>query len=85
MQALDAAPDDADRHAAYLKALNRHDPAEVLRVADAHRPASNPAVVVEVVPEGILSSVPMLLIVAKSESVNRLISAAGRVADKFQA
>ena len=48
-QALEAAPEDAERHATYLAALNRHrKPAEVLRVADAHRPASNPAVVVEV-------------------------------------
>ena len=48
-QALDAAPDDAEAHGTYLAALNRHKkPAEVLRVADAHRPASNPAVVVEV-------------------------------------
>ena len=49
LQALDAAPDDAEAHGTYLAALNRHKkPAEVLRVADAHRPASNPAVVVEV-------------------------------------
>ena len=47
-QALAAAPTDAGRHAAYLQALNAHDPSAVLRVAEAHRAASNPAVVIEV-------------------------------------
>ena len=47
-QALVLAPTDAEAHAAYLEALNRRNPAEVLLVADAHREASNPAVVVEV-------------------------------------
>ena len=50
VQALDAAPTDAAKHAAYLAALNKKDPAAVLRVAEEHREASSPAVVVEVCP-----------------------------------
>ena len=55
IQALLAAPEDADKHAAYLAALNKeNDPSAVLLVAELHRDASNPAVVVEVCPAAIV-------------------------------